>query len=144
MNFNPTKKGFICFGFIFFLHAMSLGQEPPGGCPDTLTWNPVEKLCLLECLFPFYSDGEYLTIKILSSVLSVTGFILTYWFCFTAVLRPIMMKHPNTVIFNMFLSCMIWNIGLLFNLFLGDRYVFCNTTNTLATRSNWACITGGM
>jgi len=119
-----------------------LPSEPPGGCPDTLVWVEKEHFCLIECIYPFFTDEELLADRIVLSVFGVIGFIVAYFYCFTALLRPTMLKFPNSNIFFMFFSSMILNAGLLFPLFLGDRYVFCDKYYENAN-SNWACLVSG-
>ena len=99
-----------------------LPAEPPGGCPDTLVWVEKEHFCLIECLYPLFPDEQRIANRTIISVLGCIGFILSYFYCFTALLSPVMLKFPNSNIFFMFFSSMILNIGILFPLFLGDMY----------------------
>lgn len=113
-----------------------------GHCPDTLAWNDEENTCTLECIFPFYSESEESAFFITDHILGVIGFTLCYFYCFTALFRPIMQKFPNSNIFFLHLSLMSLSAGLLIPLILSPRYVFCET-NTKPANTNWACLLSG-
>ena len=44
-----------------------LSEEPPGGCPDTLVWSDVLKVCALECEYPAYTETQRISLFIVRS-----------------------------------------------------------------------------
>ena len=118
-------------------------QEPPGGCPDTLVWSEVLHVCAVECEYPAYTETQRTSLFVVTSTLACIGFILCYFYCFTSLLRPIMLKYPHDNIFHMMFSFMIMSVGMMFPLFLGRRYVFCDDIISFAT-NNWACYLSGL
>ena len=119
-----------------------LPEEPLGGCPETLVWSEVYHVCALECEYPVYSDSQSDGLFITVSTLACISFMLCYFYCFTSLLRPIMLKYPYSNIFHMMFSFLIMTSGVLFPIFLGRRYVFCDDIITFASK-NWACYCSG-
>ena len=117
-------------------------EEPPGGCPETLVWSEVLHVCALECEYPVFSDSQADGLFITISTLACIGFVMCYFYCFTSLLRPIMLKYPHDNIFHMMFCFLMMTTGVLFPLFLGRRYVFCDDIITFASR-NWACYFSG-
>ena len=113
-----------------------------GHCPDTLAWSHENGLCALECIYPFYSEAELHSLFVVDQVLACTGFVLCYFYCVTALFRPVMQRFPNSNIFFLHFSLMLFTISFMFPLFLGRRYVFCDDNTTLG-KHNWACIVNG-
>ena len=113
-------------------------------CPDTLTWSYTLHTCVIECIYPLYSDGELRALEILDYVLFTLSFLLCYFYCFTALLRPVMLKYPNSNVFHMHFSLMLASSCIFFPMFLGQRYVFCDDNISFGTRRNWACLVSGM
>ena len=114
----------------------------PGNCPDTLAWDYDLNTCFVECLGPYYPDGVQKGIFISTQVLGCISFALCYFYCFTALFRPIMLQFPNSNIFFMLFSFMIQMSAFLFPIFLGNEYVFCDT-HTAFGQDNWACKLSG-
>ena len=109
---------------------------------DTLVYSEEYQFCLLKCIFAFYSDKEFLALEIIDGTLAVIGFLLAYFYCMTSLFRPIMLKFPNSNYFFYFLSAGLGSIAQLIPLFLGSRYVFCDSAYEPG-HSNWACVING-
>lgn len=110
-----------------------------GNCPDSLAWDKEAEFCVLGCLANYYTDDQLLSISIITKILGSISFLLCYFFCFTALLRPVMRTFPNSNTFWLHFSFMLATSSVLFPLFLGDRYVFCDS-NTKPGSENWACV----
>ena len=113
------------------------------GCPDTLAFNRKLGVCLIKCVAPIFNDTEMIVSYITGYSLGILCFILSYFYCFTSLLRPIMLRYPNSHIFHMMFCSMIFSLPTFLSLFLGKRYVFCDS-NTEVGHDNWACKLGGM
>ena len=114
----------------------------PGDCPDTLAWSTKEQFCLLECIFPLYSDNELESLFIVDRVFGCIGFLLCYFYCFTALFRPSMQRFPNSNALYIIFSFMVLYVSVLLPFILGSRYVFCDDDVTPGS-DNWACIISG-
>ena len=109
------------------------------GCPDTLAFSRKYGACLIECVAPIFNDTELIISYITGYSLGILCFTVSYFYCFTSLLRPIMLRYPNSLIFHMMFCSMIFSLPAFLSLFLGKRYVFCDS-NTEAGHDNWACI----
>ena len=114
-----------------------------GHCPDSLAWSDEEEMCLLRCLYNYYSEDQLLAVSVVTKILAVISFLLCYFFCFTALFRPVMRSFPNSNIFFLHFSFMIASSSVLLPLILGDRYVYCDS-NTEPGSENWACVFSGL
>lgn len=112
-------------------------------CPDSLAWSSDTNSCEIECIYPFYSNTEVNVVFVITSTLSIIGFLMCYFYCFTGLFRPVMLKFPNSNIFFLLFSAGIFCMSSLFPLILGRRYVFCDTNTKEAGQDNWACSISG-
>ena len=113
------------------------------GCPDTLAFSYKYGICAVECIYPLFKDYEQILFDVSGYTLGILSFLLCYFYCFTALLRPIMLRYPNSHIFHMMFSGMIMSSSVLVSLILGKRYVFCDT-NVDQGHENWACRLSGL
>ena len=112
-------------------------------CPDKLAFSYKAGVCIIECIYPVFEEWQNICFDVSGYVLGISSFILCYFYCFTALIRPIMLRYPNSNIFHMMFSGMIISIPYFFPLFLGKRYVFCDS-NVEEGHANWACRLSGL
>ena len=109
------------------------------GCPDTLAYSYELGLCFVECVYPVFTDTQETIAYITGYSFGIISFLLSYFYCMTSLVRPIMMRYPNSHMFHMMFCSMIFSSSVFFSLFLGQKYVFCDT-NTEPGFKNWACL----
>ena|SRR3990167_2758608 len=117
--------------------------EMARSCPDTLIWSNTHQACVIECIFPIFTDNQMLALRITSAILGFTSFSVCYFYCFTGLLRPKMRQSPNNISYTLIFFMLIWSLSTLWENFLGWRYVFCNNNVEQGTRENWACAVDG-
>ena len=93
--------------------------------------------------FPVFSDAKIDALFYITAVLCIIGFLCCYFYCFTSLFRPVMLKFPNSNIFWMHFSGAIFCSAIFFPLLLGEEYTFCNSKIQEADQSNWACTVNG-
>lgn len=108
-------------------------------CPDPLAWSPDIQACTITCIQPYYTDAQFQSVFIIESTLACIGFLLCYFYCFTAILRPVMLYKQGVIVFWMHFCMVIFSITYFLPLFLGERYVLCDSATDPATQDNAAC-----
>ena len=112
-------------------------------CPDTLVWSNTYQTCFVECIYPFYTDNQMLALRITSAILGFTSFSVCYFYCFTGLLRPKARESPNNISYTLIFILMMASFAVVWENFLGWRYVFCNSNIELGSSENWACAVDG-
>lgn len=126
-----------------FEYIPDIVNYPSDGCPDRLSYSRDVGFCILGCVYPLLQEWEETAIDIIGYICGTAAFFVCYFYCLTGVIRPIMLKFPNTNIYHMMLSLMIMSIPSFFPIFLGEEYVYCDTYTDYGN-DNWACKLSGM
>ena len=129
--------------FAGLMSGVGLPLNADGSCLDRFVWDSDLELCRIKCLTEVFSEGELISFRVVDGVLSCLGFLLCYFYCLTALFRPVMRRGISFTVFMMHLCLGLFCVAMFFPLFLGPREVLCNSPTEEATRKNTACVISG-